>query len=197
MPRIVDRDDMQAKILAAAQNVFAAKGLHTATIADVATAAGLGKGTLYLYFKNKDAIAEAMVARHFDTLESRLICDRQFETLEDFMQHLAACLEVPAKQARFIPAFFEIFGPSFASPTFTGQIAGFFARLGQFFAEALQDLQAKGAVRTDLDPAVTGRVLASLIDGMVLHRGLFGIPKAQYDPMRHEALALFLRGLTA
>ena len=50
MPKIVDRDEMQQIVLDGAMKAFTTKGYHSATIADVAEAAGLGKGTLYLYF---------------------------------------------------------------------------------------------------------------------------------------------------
>ena len=40
-------------ILAAAQNVFAQKGFDGATIADIARAAGVASGTVYLYYESK------------------------------------------------------------------------------------------------------------------------------------------------
>jgi AcrR family transcriptional regulator len=42
-----------AEILAAARGVFARKGFQAATMDDVASAAGVGKGTLYLYYRSK------------------------------------------------------------------------------------------------------------------------------------------------
>lgn len=42
-----------AEVLGSARKVFAKKGFSAATMDDIAAAAGLAKGTLYLYFKSK------------------------------------------------------------------------------------------------------------------------------------------------
>ena len=41
-------------ILKAAGDVIARRGFHQASIREIARAAGVGDGTIYLYFKNKD-----------------------------------------------------------------------------------------------------------------------------------------------
>src|SRR5262245_32124410 len=48
-------------ILEAALKVFAARGYEAARLDDVATQAGVAKGTLYLYFKDKEALFEELV----------------------------------------------------------------------------------------------------------------------------------------
>lgn len=56
-----DRDDRIRAIQAAALDVFAAKGFSAARLDDIAAAAGIAKGTIYLYFKSKDELFEAIV----------------------------------------------------------------------------------------------------------------------------------------
>ena len=48
-------------ILAAALTVFASHGFAAARLDDVAARAGVAKGTLYLYFRDKEALFEALV----------------------------------------------------------------------------------------------------------------------------------------
>ncbi len=50
-----------AEILDAALRVFAAKGFAAARMDDIARAAGVTKGTIYLYFENKEAVFKALV----------------------------------------------------------------------------------------------------------------------------------------
>jgi AcrR family transcriptional regulator len=50
-----------AEIVEAALEVFAEKGFSAARIDDVAARAGISKGTLYLYFKSKEELFEAVV----------------------------------------------------------------------------------------------------------------------------------------
>lgn len=49
-------DDKRRIILDAALRVFAAKGYHGTAVPEVAEAAGVGTGTLYRYFANKEAL---------------------------------------------------------------------------------------------------------------------------------------------
>ena len=50
-----------AEILDAALKVFAAKGYAAARMDDIARAAGVTKGTIYLYFENKEAVFKSLV----------------------------------------------------------------------------------------------------------------------------------------
>jgi AcrR family transcriptional regulator len=50
------RDDKRDRILAAATAVFAERDFHQVSVSEVAERAGVGKGTLYLYFPTKDAL---------------------------------------------------------------------------------------------------------------------------------------------
>jgi len=58
------------QILAAAHGVFASRGFKEATVGDIADAAGVAKGTLYLYFKSKDEIYWAALHRGLDELHA-------------------------------------------------------------------------------------------------------------------------------
>src|SRR5262245_51077580 len=57
-----EREERRHQILEAAANVFKSKGFAAATMDDVAAAAELSKGTLYLYFKSKDDLYLALSA---------------------------------------------------------------------------------------------------------------------------------------
>jgi TetR/AcrR family transcriptional regulator, fatty acid metabolism regulator protein len=51
-----ERQQRRADILRAAEQVFAAKGFHTASIEEIARAAEFATGTVYLYFKDKETL---------------------------------------------------------------------------------------------------------------------------------------------
>ena len=55
------QDERRAAILAAALDVFAENGFAAARLDDVAQKAGVAKGTLYLYFPDKEALFEALL----------------------------------------------------------------------------------------------------------------------------------------
>jgi AcrR family transcriptional regulator len=54
--RLSQRDERRSSLLVAAQKVFSEKGYHAATVDDITRAAGVAKGTFYLYFQEKREI---------------------------------------------------------------------------------------------------------------------------------------------
>ena len=60
----------RARLLAVAEEVFAANGPGAST-EEVARAAGVGIGTVFRHFPTKEALLEAALQRHFDTMAHR------------------------------------------------------------------------------------------------------------------------------
>ena len=63
-PAVSDLEKLRRRdeIIAAAKKVFAAKGFHDTTIADVAKEAGLSYGSIYWYFDSKDDLFHTLIA---------------------------------------------------------------------------------------------------------------------------------------
>ncbi len=57
-----EREARTAAIKAAALDIFAQKGFAATRLDDIAAAAGVAKGTIYLYFNSKQALFESLVA---------------------------------------------------------------------------------------------------------------------------------------
>src|SRR5437764_15224371 len=55
------RDERRAQLVSAARDVFGQKGYHAATVDDITRAAGVAKGTFYLYFEEKREVYYALV----------------------------------------------------------------------------------------------------------------------------------------
>jgi AcrR family transcriptional regulator len=81
-------------ILAAALTVFASHGFAAARLDDVAARAGVAKGTLYLYFRDKEALFEALVRSAVSPLLQH-------------MRKVATAPEISPLQA--LEAFFALF----------------------------------------------------------------------------------------
>lgn len=76
-----EREARQEVILDAAERVIAERGLWATTMEDVAAAAELSKGTLYLYFANKDALCAALAARTMSLFHPHLFRAIDAETV--------------------------------------------------------------------------------------------------------------------
>ncbi len=82
----------RTEILAAAAKVFGEKGYEATHMMDVAEAAGLAKGTLYLYFPSKDAIYEATLRAAVSELQ--ILTEDHIGRETDFAGKLAAFVRV-------------------------------------------------------------------------------------------------------
>ena len=60
--------DKREAILRAAIKVFAGKGYFNSKVADIAAAAGIADGTVYLYFKSKEEIFRALAQQLIDQM---------------------------------------------------------------------------------------------------------------------------------
>jgi len=74
------REKRKTEILSAARQVFAGKGYHAGSIADIIDAAGVARGTFYLYFEGKRAIFEEILDALLEQLRS---CVRPVDVLSE------------------------------------------------------------------------------------------------------------------
>src|ERR1700688_2304758 len=102
-----------AEILAAARKVFAKRGFDSATVDDIAAAAGVAKGTLYLYFHSKreiyfEALRRDVLALHEETNSRVAACDAVAEKIRAFIATRVKYLEANRD-------FFKIYYSEFAN----------------------------------------------------------------------------------
>ena len=76
MARIIDKEEKRCDIARASIDLFCDKGISQTTIDEIARSAGVAKGTVYLYFKNKEeivfAIWDMVCSVHVETFESSI-----------------------------------------------------------------------------------------------------------------------------
>lgn len=61
---VADKEERRQALLDAAEALFLAQPDRMANVSEVAEAAGLGKGTVYLYFPSKEEMLLALHERH-------------------------------------------------------------------------------------------------------------------------------------
>ena len=69
--QVID-EKKRSKILSTAAELFATQPFHKVLLSEVAEAAGVGKGTLYVYFKSKDDLYLSVLYSGFNQLLGRL-----------------------------------------------------------------------------------------------------------------------------
>jgi AcrR family transcriptional regulator len=94
-------------ILDAARTVFSRDGYAASSVEDVAAEAGIGKGTVYLYFKSKEELYVAALAR-----DIRVFTDKAREEMEGvptLREKVAALLRVRLEYCRAHEDFLRIY----------------------------------------------------------------------------------------
>lgn len=73
MPERADAARNRARVLAAAEELFATRGADEVTMDDIAKTAGVGRGTLYRRYPDRASIAVALLDEHERALQEKLL----------------------------------------------------------------------------------------------------------------------------
>jgi AcrR family transcriptional regulator len=71
-PRTKPAEDRRRELLDAGQRAFVARGIAATTVDDITAAAGVAKGTFYLYFSSKEHLLGALRERFTNQFSERL-----------------------------------------------------------------------------------------------------------------------------
>ena len=89
------KEQRRLDILNAARKVFATKGYHEAKVGDIAAAAKVAKGTLYLYFPDKRSVFVELMDTLFIRVSAAILrVDTQADVVAQIKHNLRAILSV-------------------------------------------------------------------------------------------------------
>ena len=186
--------DKREAILRAATSVFAEKGYFNSKVADIARAAGVADGTVYLYFKNKDDVLHSIFDRAMDEFiaEGRREL-ASIERPEDRLRRIAELhLErLGADRDTAIVFQVELRGSIKFMQEFS---AAGFAEYLDIIRATIEDGQKSGVFRADLKPIVCAKMLYGALDEMVTN-WILSNRSYPLEPMAGEVLKVFFGGL--
>jgi AcrR family transcriptional regulator len=172
-----EKEHRKEEILNAAQKVFFDKGLPTATMDEIAEAAELSKGTLYLYYKSKEDLYLGVMMRGMQTLYT------EYESL-------AASPDSPLRK---IIKLSELYIDFFASNRNIFRMFHFL-QMPQFHKQVSDEMQQYCGIET--------RRLWDLVIGIMKQGMESGILRSDLDPIEigiilwSSSSALMMRGDT-
>lgn len=103
-----ERVRRKQEILLAARALFAQDGFRRATVEQIARRAEIGKGTIYLYFPNKEDILAALVLQALDELAARLHAVSETRSVLHPEMKLRAMAEAYLTFAQRAPDYFRL-----------------------------------------------------------------------------------------
>jgi TetR/AcrR family transcriptional regulator, mexJK operon transcriptional repressor len=191
-------ENRRACILKAARCVFARQGYADTVVEDIAGQAGIGKGTLYLYFKSKEEIFLAALSEEARRLEN--LTRERMQASPTWQAKLQAYVDVRLEYLESNEDFLRIYLAEIRSMMVRGRrmSSDFFQcvresedHLAQVFAAAI----AKGEIR-QVDPAMAALTLSDLTRGL-MERRLLGWSRPSGSADARFGLDLLCRALAA
>ena len=158
------RQEKRVRIVDAAVQVFAEKGFRGARISDIARAAGVADGTIYLYFRNKEDLLLTIFEEKVGEILVRL--HAALEGVSDPLDRIRAFAGFHFHQLRTHPALAQVLQVELRqSSRFLRDYRP--EKLWQYldvFDGLLREGQAAGALRDDLDPFLMKWVFFGALD---------------------------------
>jgi TetR/AcrR family transcriptional regulator, fatty acid metabolism regulator protein len=188
--------DKREAILRAATTVFAHNGYFNSKVADIARAAGVADGTVYLYFKSKEDILHSIFDRSVE--EGLDAARKQIESVADPKEKLRqiAMLHLERLGAdRDLAVVFqvELRGSTKFMQEFS---AAGFAEYLTLIRATFEEGQRAGVFRAELNAKVVAKILFGALDEMATN---WILSKRRYKlaPMADQVLDIFLNGVKA
>lgn len=144
----MDKAERRQMILQHARDVFAKHGYHAAKIDDIVQAAGVARGTFYLYFEDKRAIFEEIVDKTFERVGMSIVRvdteDPALSVATQIKQNIRAIVHVLLED----PATTKILLSDAVGldPAFDRKLLFFYEETGKLLESSLADGQARGIV---------------------------------------------------
>jgi TetR/AcrR family transcriptional regulator, fatty acid metabolism regulator protein len=187
--------DKRARILHAAVRVFAKKGFYATRVSEIAKAAGVADGTIYLYFRSKDellvSLFEDRVTKLLTYLQDELpklsasseklrrVIELQLGLLEG-ERDLAEVITIIIRQSTKLLK-------EFAAPKFLAYL--------DVIAKVVADGQLSGEFRADVSPHLVARATFGALDGIALTWALGKAEQGGLVRAAGQLAEIMLRGL--
>jgi AcrR family transcriptional regulator len=164
----VDHEERRAELGAAVWRLASREGLEAVTVRRVAEEAGWSTGAVVHYFADKEELLLFAFSTVADRVRMRLAeaAERTTEPLELARAWLVAGLPIDHEQQAEVRVWFAFLGLALTRPAFARAQRLTYRAWRARVAELLQEAQARGDVRADVDPSATAAALVALVDGL-------------------------------
>jgi TetR/AcrR family fatty acid metabolism transcriptional regulator len=165
-PPRFERLDKRDALLRAAIDTFAARGFFNAQVADVARAAGVAAGTVYLYFKGKDDLLVSIFER---TMKAAIAEGRQsVGALADPIDRLRQIARLHLDRLGRDRALAVVFQVELRQSTkFMERFSA--TQLREYLGiirDVIADGQSRGRFRRDVNPTLAAKLFFGMLDEM-------------------------------
>lgn len=160
-----------AEILESARKVFAKKGFADATMDEIAAAAGLAKGTLYLYFESKrDVYLKTLQSGIAELLEH---VNKNMQAAEGLRAKIRTLIATRAKYAEENRDFYRIYLTQFSNVTHPASLnkesRDLHLKQAKALEQALRDGVARGEIE-QMDVEAAAFTIQDMVRSLIIRR---------------------------
>lgn len=183
MPIIVDKDKKKQEIIEAATKVFIRMGYFRSKMQDIADEANIARGTIYLYFKDKDELILSCFEKYYQNYVARILSqlDKNKTIRENINSIIDECVNLNETDSNLYILYMEyVVYKSFENKTLQKSIEDPFDKVEEELNNAIKSfLQEKQELRLlpELELNAFIDTINYSIDGIVFH--LFTIGKKE------------------
>ena len=183
-----------ATILRGAIEVFARVGYFNAKVTEVAHAAGVADGTVYLYFKNKDDLLVSIFNTAMEAFNAR--ASKELAELSDPREQLRHFARLHFESLEADEELAVVFQVEFRHSTkFMAQFSEtMLADYLKHLREILERGQQQGVFRADFNPKIVSKVIFGALDETVTN-WVLSRHKFKLTPLIDAVMDVFLKGI--
>jgi TetR/AcrR family fatty acid metabolism transcriptional regulator len=187
--------DKHRRIIEAAIKVFAKNGFYNSKVSEIARAAQVADGTIYLYFQNKDDILislfEEVMQGVLDRVETAIAQETDpSRKLERFAQAHLSLVEENQEVSEIIQVEIRQ-----SSKFMRGYDNVKFVKYLNIISEIIREGQAQGLFRPDVKPGIAKRAFFGALDEMSRYWVLSSAKKYSISTAAREISTFFLQGM--
>ena len=189
------KKEKKERIISAAENLFASRRYHEVKLDEVAKAAKVGKGTIYLYFKDKDDLFFQAATFRFDQmcdiLESEIPKDAPFEK-----KLILICTQIHHFMESRRPIMKMMREHEVRAHSFRGRMKKTWLQHRNKLDEIVGKVFLQGIDEKLIQEKFTPKVLAKLLLSFMGGRAMAFEEEPGKAPSLEELLGIFLYGIS-
>ncbi len=186
------------EILQAAITIFSEKGYYSASIADIANLLKIGHGTIYRYYKNKQAIFDAVVNSILQKLAT-VVQDEPPETnsLHEYKEQIIRISDrlISIFQADQRIARIALYETPEGNNDTANHVSASFLLFAKFIQEYMRNGVDKGFLRPNMDQEIAARIVTSMIFETIKAASMEGSDEVLVSRWRDEIIQIMIGGL--
>jgi AcrR family transcriptional regulator len=186
-------EETRTHILEAALRRFANAGYNAASVDDICAAAGVSKGAFYHHFPSKQALFLELLNEWLDTIDAGFEAARKDSVPETLLAFTDMLPGIFATADGRLPMFLEFWLQASRDETVWEATIAPYQRYQQYFTALVEQGQAEGSFRAEIDAPSAAKAIVALAVGLLL-QGLL-TSEADWQKTSRVSMEVLLNGL--